>query len=355
MSVPPHPDLVAGVRVESWRVERLSADDAPLGDLDGVVGGRLEDAVGAEIGGAGSLSVDVVGDELPWTVTRLRVWVRVGALEWAVGTYLPSVARTLHVDGGAERVEVSLLDKTAVLAEDLLAQALAIPAGAVATDAVRTVVEQAGETAAALTPSAETLVSGMTWPAGTSRLRVVNDLLAMINYFALSADGGGALRSGPYVEPSRREVVWDFAPGATAVHVPEVTREQDQYGVPNRVVLTTYGSGDTEGLVGVAEDTDPASPTSIPSRGRVVAHTESVEAATQAILDEIAARRLADLSSPAPRIEVEHAAVPLRAGDVVTIALGDRGPVRAVVARTSMDLGAGSLARTSLREVAGLP
>src|SRR5690606_23496078 len=100
--------------------------------------------------------------------------------------------------------------------------------------------------------STETLTSGMVWPAGTSKLRIINDLLSAINYFSLRCDGHGRYVAAPYLAPASRPVVRRFVPAPDAIHLPEFTRDRDLAGIPNKVVLVSSGSGDDEALVGVA-------------------------------------------------------------------------------------------------------
>jgi hypothetical protein len=101
--------------------------------------------------------------------------------------------------------------------------------------------------------------------------------------------------------------------------MPDWSREQDNTSVPNKVTLKTVGDGDAEGLVGVAKNEDPESPYSFQARGDrwISATEEGVEAATQAIIDALAAKKLRDAMTPVSRLEVTHAMLNLNPNDLV--------------------------------------
>lgn len=350
--LPGGPDPFTTHRVESWWVDLLDEHDTPVGRLDGVTGGTIEQNVNRIITGGGTLDVVDRGQDIPWLSARVQPWWHVhGADPWPLGVYLCSAPVATHTDAGVSwRVE--LLDKLLVLDEDKIEAAYAVPAGAVVTDTVQAVIASTGEAATAVTDSTETLTSGMVWPPGTSKLRIVNDLLDAINYFSVRVDGHGTFVAAPYQAPAQRPTVRQFVPGPAAIHTPDFTRDQDLAGIPNRVVLVSAGGRDEESLVGVASNTDPASPTSHPSRGRWVVHAEEgVEATSQAVIDGLARRRLVELSTVAATVEIDHAAVPLAVNDVVAFDTGTGSPVRAATQSWSLALAAGSLMRTRVREV----
>jgi hypothetical protein len=331
--------------VESWRVDLLARDGSPLGALDGIAGGQVDHNANRVLHGGGRLEVDDRAQVTDWLDLRVRAWWQTQGVDpWPLGTFLCSAPGEQHTAVG-RAWSIDLLDLLTVLDGDGIDGTLALPAGTVVTTAVRDVILGSGETAVAITASTETLTSAMVWEPGTSRLRICNDLLAAINYFALRTDLYGRFVVAPYVAPGDRATVRDLT--GDAIVVEEWTRDQDLASVPNRVVLVGRGAGDTEALVGVAENTDPTDRLSIPSRGRVLTHTETgVEASSQAVIDALAARKLADLAAPAATRVIEHAPVPVGLHDVVA-----HEGVRGAIQSWSLGLAVGADMRTNLREV----
>ena len=337
-------------RVESWRVDLLSEDDSPIGVLHGCLGGEVEQNVNAVISGGGTLRMRDVGQDVDWLRARLQVVWKIGDQEWPLGVFLPSAPVARH-DATGRGWDVELLDKLVVLDQDKIDGSYSLPAGTVVTAAVQEVIASAGETKTAITGSTATLTAGMVWEAGTSKLRICNDLLAAINYFSLRCDGDGRYVAAPYQAPRNRTPAWDFAAGDRAVHSATFTRDEDLAKVPNKVVLVSSASSDVPALVSVVANLDPASRFSEFARGRWIVHTETgVEATSQAVLDALAARRLTELSSATATLEVEHAFLPLSLNDAVSFRTGGVDAV-GVVQTMRIPLAAGGLTRTTIREV----
>lgn len=342
--------LTRSPRVESWWVDLLTSDDASVGRLDGVTALSLDHKAGATIHGGGTLELDDVGQDIDWLTMRVQPWFRVdGYGEWPLGVYLLGSPRARVVDG-LTTWRVDLYDKIAILDQGGTAESYSLPAGTVVTDAARQIIEDAGETTVALTDSEETLPTGMVWEAGTTPLRIVNDLLAAINYWGVRCDRWGRYVLAPYSRPQDRSPVRGFVPAADSILVPDWTVDQDLVTVPNRAVVVSRGSADDEAFVGVAENTDPGSPFSYPSRGRWITVVEhDVEVTSQGAVDARAARLLAERSSVAAEYEIAHAIVPLDLHDVVTLVDGPASVQRWAVRLTA---GApGALMLTTLRGV----
>lgn len=356
-------DPYAGSRRESWRWDVLSLTDSPVGSLDGVTEGRLEFSIFNTIRSGGSLTW--AGDPLAipdWNNLRVQPYYTAtfpdgSSVSWPLGVFLPAAPTVEHDDDGAT-VSVELYDKLLILDQDVVEQTYRVAVGAVVTAVVKTVIGEASAFAVpaaplvAVTDSTETLAKAMVWEAGTSRLQIVNDLLDAINYFALWCDGQGAYRAEPYVAPTDRTIDREFLDDSESIYAPAFSHERDVFTTPNKVILVGQSDGDTPALTSTATNED-GGPLSFAVRGRWIAHVETgVEATSQAILDGIAKRRLAELQQTASVLEISHAPVPLDLNDAVTFRREPAGlDLRAVVQSMSIDTQPGSLVKTRLREV----
>lgn len=350
-SIDPVEDTFTGHRQEIDRVDLLTNVDGVLGELDGVEECSLVLDADALIGGAGSMTLRDTGQNVDWPSMRVQPWVQVNGESWPLGIFLLAAPDTDYT-GTGRGWSVTLTDKVSILESDPLVETLSFPAGAVITDAVVSVINGAGVTRTKITASSGTLSEpGLTWPVGTSRLAVVNDLLKALNYSTLRADGYGYLYSGPVVPPVDRPVTWEFIEGDTAIHSAEFTVKRELSTIPNRVVCTWQASAETEVQKAVAEDLDPDSPTSYPNRGRWVTKIyENEEADSQETLDAIAEKYLRDAVAPADGVVFQHAKVPLTIGDVVRFRSADLDMI-GEVRRTEAILGVGALTRTTIRKV----
>src|SRR5699024_6814429 len=105
------------------------------------------------------------------------------------------------------------------------------PAGASVVGVVRDLIAEAGESTAAIGDDSATLTSAMMWEAGTTRLRIINDLLDAAGFFSLWVDHAGQYRVTRYVPPAQRppmyEAVAPFEAGPSSVMSPEFTVDRD--------------------------------------------------------------------------------------------------------------------------------
>src|SRR5690606_24540072 len=120
---------LTGHRVERVRVELLNRNESSKGDLDGVAGGRLEWNAAADLPAGGNLDLVDRGQDINYSLDRVRVWWEVvGVEEWALGVYVLSAPSTQYTDSGTSR-QITLLDKLTIIREDALVSTLQVPAG----------------------------------------------------------------------------------------------------------------------------------------------------------------------------------------------------------------------------------
>lgn len=342
-------------RDESWRWDILTLKEAPAGTLDGVEAGTLEFNVNATIRGGGNLTWSGL-DEPNWSQILLQPWyvLRTAEMEisWPRGVFIPAAPVDAHTDTG-KTVDVELYDKLLILDQDKTDSTTTIGKFINVVEAIRTVIGSAGQTRHAIEDNPQVLRSAMVWEAGTSKLRIVNDLLAAVNYFSLWCDGYGVYQGSPYKAPAARPIVRRFVDNKDSIYTPDFTHDRDMFNIPNKVIEIGRGDGDTPGLVATATNEDPDNPYSYPSRGRWIVHVDTdVEATSQAVLDGIATRRLRELAQVASAVDFTHAHVPLELNDVVEFERGDRAvKLRATVQTMSISTTPGDLVQTKIREV----
>lgn len=322
--------VLSGPRVTNHRFDLLGNDEDLVGALTSVQpGGSVSWDYNAAIKGGGSINVMDIGVEHDWLNLRIRpvmilegagVLETAGQQEVACGVFLPTApVETWTATGRSWAVE--LLDKCSILDQDIVTDASGNPTtysaltGANVVALVKALIAGAGETSPAILPGTKTLSRDLTWDMGTTRLKIINDLLDAANYFSLWCDGAGQFQVTPYVEPKDRPPVYalatPFSRGELSLMAPDWTRDRDIYSIPNRYVAVTSGDSEVAALTSVATNMDPLSPYSYPSRGRwITAVLTGAEATTQADLNAIAKRGLTNLSAVANLIAVSHLYLP---------------------------------------------
>ena len=353
------PDPLTGSRTEKWSYTLLDLNDAPIGTLDGVESAQLTYSIFNTVRSGGTMQWGSGGAAEPdWTQVRVQPFYTAtfpdgSSVSWPLGVFIPGTPTANWKDTGHTR-SIQLYDKLLVLDGDHFEEAYAVPAGAVVTDTIRTIISDAGQTNVAITDSTATVLTGMAWPADTSRLQVINDLLASINYFSLWCDGYGAYRADPYTPPSSRLVVRNFRDDATSIYSPEFDHELDIFDAPNKIILVSTSDGTGPPLTSVATNTDPNSPTSFPARGRWISRTDAnVAASSQTVLDALAQRRLADATQVASVITLKHAPVPdVILNSIVTFRRVPAGlDLTGVVQSMQVSSALGALVTTQVQEV----
>lgn len=334
----------------SWAFELLDSEDRPLGPLDGVTGGSAELVAQSVLGGSGALELDHRRD-IDWMTHRVQAIYSDGTVSWPVGTFLLSSPTESHTAFGVA-YSVGLLTKMNVISEDTVEDRYSLAIGSPIVSTVVALIESTGEARISATESDVVLSSALTWEAGTSKLTVINDLLQAAGYWSLWCDGSGLFRVEPYVDPASRPVSFEFTHGEASVHFPDWGREQDNTSVPNKFVAVGQGDENVAPLVGVALNENPDSPYSYQSRGRwITAKDEGVEAETQAVIDQYAARKLRDAMNPASRLTVAHAMLPLDTNDLVAFIPEDGVRRLATVQRMSCSFAFDTDIQAEWREV----
>lgn len=316
--------------------------------LDGVTGGDLAYSVAQTIKSGGKIRI-VNPPAADWLNESVSITAVVDTERVPLGVFLVSAP---VADYGATGVsmDLELADKLSILDADAFGATFSLPAGTNAVDAVVSLIQGAGQTDITANDGSEVLANGMFWEAGTSRLRVINDLLDASGYFSLWCDGQGFYRIDKYTRPQDRGVTSRFDYGQTNQLV---ARDQDIYSIPNRFIAIGSADPESGALTATAENTNADSPYSYPARGRWITQVEEgVEVTSQSVLNAYAERRLQEVSSVSASVEVEHLVRPLLLNDAVRVTHMPTGlDALHTVQRIEIPLDPLGLCRSTLREV----
>jgi hypothetical protein len=292
-----------------------------------------------------------------WMHARVRPVLEIEGLpEEPLGVFVPA-APVEQWDEGGGRQNIELLDRTSIISQDYVPNTYTIKKNSNVISEVRKLIASTGERVGSLTKSDETTTADMMWGAGTNKLTIINELLDSAGYFGLWADGHGQFRVEKYRSPRDRPVVYQMLDNKDSIYIPTLSIDRDIYSIPNRVIMTAQGSGESEGWTAVATNENESSPFSYQRRGRWVTDVQlGIEATSLENLQSKAERRLSQLSATQATFEVQHAPVPgLKVNDVIRFR---RNPADVdtlvTVTKTSANFDPMSLAKTTLTEVVDL-
>lgn len=278
---------------DSWVFHLVSNTGQDMGVLSGVIPGSasLDANVDADIRWSGSVEL-LDPDRYDWNVTRIKPCRIVDGVQTPYGVYIVWVNDRSYSPTGVTG-KLDLFDRTLAPSEDAVVSSYTVKAGVSVTSAVRELLSSTGETGISITATSDVLRTDMTWEAGTSKLKIINELADAAGYFALWCDRNGQYRFEPYTPPTARPVLYTFTPGESAIHLPEFSRSQDTT-VHNQIVLVSQETSDVPALTAIVRNEDPTSPWSFQAQGRWITRVQTgVEATSQAVLDQHAQRLLA--------------------------------------------------------------
>lgn len=148
----------------------------------------------------------------------------------------------------------------------------------------------------------------------------ISDLIANAKFY-FDLDEMGRILFAPKQDTASLQPVWTFDDNNSSILYPELTYEQDLYGIPN-VVEVNYADEHDKYFARVVND-DENSIISTVNRGREILHRVNnpkfTGVPTQAMVDEYAQRLLRELSTVQSTVTYTHGYCPVRIGDCVRL------------------------------------
>lgn len=297
--------------------------------VDSTVTGALENIGSLIVGGNSSGAFNGYVDDWLFTSSvatpnTLRTLYVMGAavgpgaspsrrfVEWPQGVYLlNSPTRQIDASGVITR-SVEAYDQGSVLDSQYTEDNYYVGAGALYTDAIKEILDNiTGVPYYNITPSALTLPAQKVWDAGTSFLKILNDLTSAINYEDIHFDADGTAIIRPYIDPQSRSSEYDYSSGLTSVLTPDASQTLDLYNQPNKWILIV-SEPDRPSIKSTYTNNDPASPTSTVNRGRTITSVQTEQdVADQDVLNAKVQQLAQEASQIYEELEFQTALMPM--------------------------------------------
>jgi hypothetical protein len=310
-----------GVRRFAFRYELLTLNNVYVQDLDNMLTAKIDENWLADVKRTATFTIretgviDFLSDRIkPYVRTYLPPYGPADYVEHPQGVFLLSTPTRNSDSAGRVTREVQAYDPLQVFLDDLVVTRYSVAIGARYTDSV---IALLGSIPKTVEPSTKTLAVVMEWEPGTSKLRIINDLLDAINYESLSFDEEGNAVVRAYRDPASRTEEFVYGDGLAGLVVPDVDQEIDLFSVPNRWSLTV-SDPDRPAITSTYTNSDPGSPTSTVRRGRTITDFRLEEdAVDQATLDAKVARLAFEASQLFEAIPFSTALMPIHSGNDV--------------------------------------
>ena len=151
-------------------------------------------------------------------------------------------------------------------------------------------------------------------------LTYITDLISNAKY-TFMLDELGRILFAPKQDTASLQPVWTFNDDNSSILYPDISMDNDLYGIPN-VVEVVYSSGSDCYYAKVVND-DPNSPISTVNRGREIKHRvtdpDLIGDPTENQIQEYAEQLLRDLSTLEYTLTYTHGYCPVRLGDCVRL------------------------------------
>lgn len=262
-----------GARESFITADLLNKHDVKIGELPILNHeGNVKFDSEAEIQRVGSLSVkENLFNDIDWLSDRVRPIFNLrmpdgGFAKWSLGVFIIASPVRRITNSGVYR-DLELYDKNIILKEDKITERLFFDANKKYTDLIKDIINSAGIPQVEIQDSPLTIPISREFDLGTSKLDIINELLAEINYNPIWVDNNGSFQINKYVEPSKREVEYTYRGDELSIITPEANENIDLFNAPN-VWHVVYSNPEQLPKVATYENNSLSNITSIPNRGR---------------------------------------------------------------------------------------
>jgi hypothetical protein len=286
-----------GRRELKFRYELLSSAGTVKKTLGNVEAGSIRHDSEAQI--KRTARFDIVEDgSIIYLSDRIKPYIQFRMLdgiwlEWPLGVFLLTTPKVQADISGVVRRGIEAYDPTIVLVEDTVSNRYYVGQNALYTDAIIELLSNTlGIWTWNVTASTARLPTAKEWDPGTSKYDIISDLTNAIGYNSIWFDGSGVAQVKPWINPNDRTVEFQYLTDDVSVTLPDASQTLDLFGRPNRWVFYV-SNPDRPALRVERTNNNPASPTSIVSRGRTITAMVPVDDAVDLfVLGQIADQRV---------------------------------------------------------------
>lgn len=226
-------------------------------------------------------------EKVNYMIDRLCPVMELDGQKYPLGRYIITDAVSRVSEAGVETVEITAYDLTYLLQTSVTEARYYIAADTGYKKAIETVLIEAGAGDYTLDDTAAVLAADREWEPYTSRLTIINELLADINYNSLWMDLNGVLRGTAYRQASAEQIDRRYKVDEDSMIYAPHTSIADYFNRANVFVATVDTPGAEEPLVAIAVNDSPDSPFStVNQRRRIVNLTELDTIADQKCLQQ---------------------------------------------------------------------
>ncbi len=220
------------------------------------------------------------------TTDLIRPYAVIDGVEYALGDYSVGTLKEQTKDN-VQWWEIEGYDLALFCKQSLIETPYYIAVGTLYIDAISALLIDAGITRVIADSNEDTLTTDREdWEVGESRLTIINDLLAEINFYPLYFDLNGVARLAKKVEISASSASISYKGDKMSILYPECSSELDIFDTPN-VFIAIMSNSEQAAMTATSENNSPSSALSIMRRQRRIPRVFKVNnIASQSALQE---------------------------------------------------------------------
>lgn len=277
---------------QAWiSIDLLNKYDVQIGALDAMLEtGNVKFDASAEIKRVANITVkEKQFREIDWLNDRIRPMFNLKTpkgdiLSWSLGVFLISSPSRRH-NNYIER-DLELYDKSLILREDKITDRLLLKQGTPYLTHIVSLLNSASINQVDIEQTELTLTTDKEYEIGTSKLKIINELLAEMNYKSIWVDENGIFTSNAFRMQSSLDVEYEYRTDKLSIIKGDAVEEADIFNAPNKWVRYV-SNPELPTLISKYENNSLSSITSIPNRGRIIVDSRSIDdIADQATLDK---------------------------------------------------------------------
>lgn len=249
-----------GTRLASYRLDVLDGEikigELSAEDISIKFDGEAEDV---KMSMKGTVQSD---NEMDWHKHRLRPILIDEMQEFPLGTYLPQYLQD-ETEGGETLKQFEAYDLSILAKNDKILERLNLRAGTLYLTAIQGLLISCGISKIVSDTSDAILQTDRDdWDIGTSKIKIINQLLEEISFNGLYIDLNGTARLTHYKTPGTSNIDHIYQSGKASIITPETSVESNFFEIPNIWIAVISNPDLPEPLIAKFTNDNPLSKTS---------------------------------------------------------------------------------------------
>jgi len=177
-------------------------------------------------------------DFMNWNKSRFKIWLIDGEVKSSLGVFSPQSISKPTV-GSTTLFNVTGYDLSILAKNDCITSRLSLTIGTLYLDQIQSLLISCGITKIIADVSTATLQSTRDdWDIGTTKLKIVNQLLSEISFRSLEIDKTGTARLRRYESPSVNNIGHTYKDDQASIIESDTTTDSNLFEIPNIWVAT---------------------------------------------------------------------------------------------------------------------